>query len=344
MTLNFSSLSKPISNEDVQAFEAYASTENFEASTSRYLKAILIATIAINVVLLLQMIVMSIVMQRYVGGFGVIIIFVISICVAIIYIVTTRFRKKQLALLYRFAVENNAHLIANLANPGYVGTVFEEGNERVIKEALVFSDGKEIGNYTYTKGSGKNKSTHNWGYMRVKLTRRLPHMILDAKNNNFFGNILSNLPATFTKNQTMRLEGNFNDYFTLYVPEGYERDALYVFTPDVMSTLIDFGSHYDMEVIDDNLVFYTGSHYHLNSEKNLREALDILDKISTEILDQSDYYADARTGDRVANIVAEPGRRLKSRFNIIVIIIIFILLFYFLTTILGPALTYHRFS
>lgn len=342
MNIDFSSLSQPVTKEDIDAYTTHSSLQGGGTKIPKLFKSILITLLIVTLMTVLLAFVFSIINGSVTGGYGFVPLFVFGGAMALAYALYTRYRRKQLAKLYRFAVANKAHLVVELDNPNYAGTIFETGDSRVIKEALLFSDGKEIGNYSYTTGSGKNRSTHTWGYMRVKLTRRLPHMLLDAKNNNFLGNIFSNLPTTFTKDQTMRLEGNFNDYFTLYAPKGYERDALYVFTPDVMSTLIDFGSHYDMEVIDDNLLFYTGSHYHLTSEESLREALGILDKISAEILDQSDYYADARTGNRAANIVAEPGRRLKSRFNFAVVVIIVLIMLYQIFTVFGPFLMYSR--
>ena len=95
----------------------------------------------------------------------------------------------------------------------------------------------EFANYRYTTGSGKNKTTHTWGYVAVKLDVPLPHIVLDAKGNNgIFG---SNLPATFDKDQRLSLEGDFDEYFSLYCPQGYEPDALYLFTPDIMARFID---------------------------------------------------------------------------------------------------------
>jgi hypothetical protein len=49
--------------------------------------------------------------------------------------------------------------------------------------------------------------------------------------------------------------------------------------------------------------------------------LGVIDKISTEIHDQSDYYADERVGDRAVNLIAEPGRRLTSKFSVVAIVV-----------------------
>ena len=75
-------------------------------------------------------------------------------------------------------------------------------------------------------------------------------MVLDARSNNgLFGG--TNLPSQFSKDQILSLEGDFSEYFTLYCPREYERDALYVFTPDLMALLIDQTSTFDVEIVDD---------------------------------------------------------------------------------------------
>ena len=83
----------------------------------------------------------------------------------------------------------------------------------------------------------------------------LPHIVLDATSNNgLFG---SNLPSTFARSQRLSLEGDFDRYFSLYCPEGYETDALYLFTPDIMARFIDNAAALDVEIVDDWLFLYT---------------------------------------------------------------------------------------
>lgn len=234
---------------------------------------------------------------------------------------------KSRARLFKFAERNNLSFIQNRPDPAYAGMIFDEGNSRVIDNAFVFPGRAEIGNYTYVTGSGKNRTSHAWAYVKVKLPRRLPNMVLDAKKNNIFGRF-SNLPDTFDKNQTLALEGDFNEHFTLYAPKQYEPDALYVFTPDVMARLIDSGSSYDMEVIDDELFMYKSGRINLASETDLKAVLAIVDAIGKDLREQTDYYADERVGDRTRNIVAPQGARLKHGINWAVVVIIIAIVFF----------------
>src|SRR5690606_410461 len=111
----------------------------------------------------------------------------------------------------------------------------------------------EFANYRYTTGSGKNRTTHTWGYVAVKLDVPLPNIVLDARGNNTLG---SNLPASFSEDQRLSLEGDFDRYFTLYCPRGYEADALYLFTPDIMARFIDHAAEMDVEIVDDWMFLY----------------------------------------------------------------------------------------
>lgn len=112
----------------------------------------------------------------------------------------------------------------------------------------------EWGNYQYTTGSGKSQQTHRWGYMAVRLENQLPNIVLDAEgNNSLFG---SNLPISFSRDQRLSLEGDFDRYFRLFCPVGYERDALYLFTPDVMVRFMDHAAELDVEIVDDWVFFY----------------------------------------------------------------------------------------
>ena len=160
--------------------------------------------------------------------------------------------------LDRFARANGMTWHPGYSDPPLPGMIFALGNDRgthdlVRREAPRFV---EVANYSYETGSGKNKQTHRWGYAALRLDTPLPHIVLDATGNNgLFGG--TNLPVAFGRGQRLRLEGDFDRHFALYCPEGYERDALYLFTPDVMSRFIDNAAQLDVEIVDDWLFLYS---------------------------------------------------------------------------------------
>ena len=164
----------------------------------------------------------------------------------------TRERRYRIS---RFAAANGMAYVDRLNAPALPGLIFQRGSDRV-STALVRGFQPrfvEFANYQYTTGSGKHETTHHWGYVAVKLDAPLPNIVLDARGNNGLG---SNLPTGFRRDQRLSLEGDFDEYFTLYCPEGYEADALYLFTPDIMARFIDHAAQLDVEIVDDWLFLY----------------------------------------------------------------------------------------
>lgn len=157
-----------------------------------------------------------------------------------------------------FARSNGMSFLPAIPNPPLPGMIFSIGDSRRTEDVVRGAAPRfvEFANHRYVTGSGKNRTTHQWGYVAIKLDVPLPHIVLDALSNNvLFG--ASNLPAAFDKDQRLSLEGDFDRYFSLYCPEGYERDALYLFTPDIMARFIDNAAALDVEIVDDWLFLYT---------------------------------------------------------------------------------------
>ena len=198
------------------------------------------------------------------------------------------------------------------ANPAYPGAIFNNGDSRAAYEHFRSASGRflDFGNYRYTTGSGKSRSTHTWGFMALQLDRSLPHMVLDSRSNNtLFG--MSNLPATFSKDQVLSLEGDFNNYFTLYCPKEYERDALYVFTPDLMARCIDNAAPFDIEIVDKWMFVYSAMPFDMSQGAIYERLFGIVDTVGAKTLTQTDRYSDERVANFTANVVAPQGARLK---------------------------------
>jgi hypothetical protein len=197
--------------------------------------------------------------------------------------------------------------------PGYPGAIFGLGTKQRRLNHLFSITGREIdmGNYRYVTTSGKNSTTHNWGYLAVRLERQLPHMVLDSRaNNGVFGG--TRLPIFFSQNQSLSLEGDFNTHFTLYCPRAYERDALYVFTPDLMALLIDEAAPFDVEIIDDWMFVYSPTPFAPTDPQVYQRLFRIIDTVGEKTLSQTERYADERIGDPAVNLVAPAGQRLRS--------------------------------
>ncbi|MGO1838427.1 MAG: hypothetical protein ACTH0E_02805 [Candidatus Microbacterium stercoravium] len=231
----------------------------------------------------------------------------------------------------RFAAANGMSFHPGYDDPQLPGMLFDVGKQRY-SEMLVRGEAPrfvEFGNYQYTTGSGKSQQTHTWGYIAVRLDAPLPNIVLDAEgNNSLFG---SNLPVRLDKRQRLSFEGGFDTHFSLYCPTGYEADALYLFTPDIMQRFMNRAAQLDVEIVDDWLFFYSAAP--LSTLDPARWAWQfsvvgaMLDKIARwgrwrdERLRTTSVAPVAGVQPALADPpqlrppegVAEPGRRLKRR-------------------------------
>lgn len=146
---------------------------------------------------------------------------------------------------------------------------------------------------------------HAFRFMEMRLPRALPHLMIDARRN---GSLRSLLPGT----QRLSLEGDFDRYFTVYVPQGYERDALQLLTPDVMVCLIDHGRRWDIEIIEDRLIVASSSFRRRTDRADVTALLLFSELIGAELGRQAASYTDPRA-QRPRTQVAEAGRRLRLR-------------------------------
>lgn len=196
--------------------------------------------------------------------------------------------------LTRFATTNGMLYSTTVSAPRYPGAIFAVGGSRQVYERLWRDESPplHVGNYRYTTGSGKSKQTHQWHFLGIRLPRRLPHMLLDAKSNNsIFG---SNLPVFFDRSQRLSLEGDFNEHFTLYCPREYETDALYIFTPDLMVLLIDEAAKHDVEIVDDWMFVYSNAKLNLADPRALAPLFRIVETVASKTSKRSERYADDR--------------------------------------------------
>jgi hypothetical protein len=318
--LDFSTLTQPLTPGDLQMVAGTAKRGN---KVIVWVTAVVVALIGLFVILAMLASgsfspILSVLPQLLIFG-TVVSVLVIAAAAA------SRHRKQYLARVGRFAAANGMTFRFDTVPTGLNGMIFDEGHSRKINEVISSPDGYEIGNLEYVTGSGKNRQTHTFGFIRVALSRHLPNMVLDARKNNFWK--FTNLPDSFDRSQRLSLEGDFDTYFDLYVPKQFERDALYVFTPDVMQALIDNGSDYDMEIVDDQLYMYRTTKHDLASEASLRGALVMMDAISAEVTHQTMRYSDERVaGNQSGQVVSTTGQRLKRGLNPIIIVVVIVVI------------------
>ena len=201
-----------------------------------------------------------------------------------------------------FADHNGMRFRRSVSEPRLAGVIFDIGSDRTAEFLVSGERGRPftIANYRYTTGSGKHQQTHRWGYVELRLEHPLPHILLDATSNNgLFG---SNLPVGFAKDQRLGVEGDFDEHFALYCPAGYERDALYLFTPDIMARFIDHAAALDVEIIDDRLYLYAKRPLSTTDAATWRWLQSVIDAM-TRKLDQWARWRD----DRLLSLGSDPS-------------------------------------
>lgn len=320
-TINYTPLTQQISKADIRAFLD-------SQGLTKKANIIKIAIIGIGGVIILSMVPAIIADSSTAIGRIIAAVIVAALVAATVFLIDYGYKRS--ARLWHFARANNFSYTHTLLNPPYTGMIFQQGHSRFASNIIYVPASEsfasfEMGDYQYTTGSGKEKQTHDWFYLSIEMDRQLPHMVLDSRANNvrFFGkDLMTNLPESFSKDQVLSLEGDFNTYFTLYAPKEYERDALYVFTPDLMALLMDKSAQFDAEIIDNKLYFYRRYSVDRTNPTMMYQLLTIIHTVGMKMYQQTDYYADERVGDRASNVIAQGGRRLKQRINWVVVIVV----------------------
>lgn len=137
-----------------------------------------------------------------------------------------------------------------------------------LKDALVFTQGhsKRTGygvvgvmqdvpfrlfEYSYTIGSGKNQTTYSYTVFEFTFSGSFPHIFF----NNMRNRALSGARELFLPE--VGLPAAFSGKAKLYAPTGYEVEALEIFTPEVLSLLLEEKWPHDMEFVDKKLYVFS---------------------------------------------------------------------------------------
>ena len=210
----------------------------------------------------------------------------------------------------RFANDNGWVYTYRTTDLHFPGTLFEQGDSHAYYNVIQAPE-FYVGRCTFMTGTGRSRHENHYGFMIMQLDRHMPHMLLDGKSNNMrlFGSDISNFQQSFPKDQVVSLEGDFDKYFTLYAPETYGFDSRYIFTPDLMSLLINESEGIDIEVRDNQLFIYFGK-YDVGNLAFWQRIEKIKGTLGNKFVDRMERYRDNRTDD---GLVAATGTRLEAK-------------------------------
>lgn len=145
------------------------------------------------------------------------------------------------------------------------------------------------------------------GIAAITLERETPHIVLVNRR----AGVLRETGRRFRGQQRLRLEGDFDRTFTLFCPRGYETDALYIFTPDLMALMLDLASDCEAELLDGHLVLYSGTPWRLWTARGFTRLITLVDLVGRKTRSRTELYQDDRSP--AAATVAAGGRRLRVR-------------------------------
>ncbi|MEK7588285.1 MAG: hypothetical protein AAB438_00525 [Patescibacteria group bacterium] len=118
-------------------------------------------------------------------------------------------------------------------------------------------------------GYGKHRRTIQFTTFEITYKTELKSIFLRSKKNKWaITNLFEGMGDDIRFGKVLKLEGNFNDFFTLYVPEDYEMEALQIFTPEVMAKLMDTANGFSFEFTGNKLFIYSPNIIHKKEALN----------------------------------------------------------------------------
>ena len=164
-------------------------------------------------------------------------------------------QRVQDQFMSEFATANGYAFSVSGGNFGALdGALFHLGNgNQTVRDTV---SGQYLGcpislfDYSYETGFGKNRVEHYYTVFQLQFNATMPDLLLEKKSFLSSDTLLGQLP------EHVKLEGDFNKYFTLSIRKGYEVEALEVFTPDVMVELVEKCESLSLEIINNHLFIY----------------------------------------------------------------------------------------
>lgn len=165
--------------------------------------------------------------------------------------------KIQQEFMQQFAAANGFAFAVHGSLTGLDGSLFQIGNNRSVINVVSgqFQNYPiSLFTYIYVTGYGKSRQAHNYTVYELQFNATMPDILLDNASHAFGESLFDKLSGN--GKELVKLEGNFNKYFSLSIPKGYEVEALEIFTPDVMAELIDKAKSFSLEIVNGHLFIY----------------------------------------------------------------------------------------
>ncbi len=147
--------------------------------------------------------------------------------------------------------------IGSTAVSSVSANLFKVGHSQSISNAMQGTHGGfplRIYDFQTKIGYGKNEQTFPYTVFEITYPYDLPPFLMLA-HEGLFGGIGGGDP-TLPQGTFLKLEGDFNKYFTVSVEKNFEMEALEILTPDVMNDFVQKSRGINFELSDHRLYIF----------------------------------------------------------------------------------------
>lgn len=152
---------------------------------------------------------------------------------------------------------------------------YKEAMDSALSKTSAVPWGLPIGNGELGITFLNNLDVLVWG----RLSKNFPHLVIDATGNDrFIGN---NVDRDELPLERVSLEGDFPEYFKVYMEKDQEVLSLQILSPDRMANMIDKMPKFDIEIKGNHIKVYA-----VNMQQNseaMRSFMSILEKLDEDL-------------------------------------------------------------
>lgn len=214
-----------------------------------------------------------------------------------------------------FAWQNGwayADALERTRRPGSAFARVASGRERAV---IACHDARmpfELGmHHSVSRGHERATIQRPFAFIELPLPASVPHIVLVNRKRSIVPTLGLGRGAA-----RMDLEGEFAKTFRLIVPEGYQQDALYIFTPDLMARVLDLGSGAEIELVSNRLYVYLPAGTRFDRAETMAAAVTLSEEFHRRFAARTELYRDDDAGAvaaRAGVAVGLRGQRLGGR-------------------------------
>ena len=214
-----------------------------------------------------------------------------------------------------FAWQNGwayADALERTRRPGAPFARVAHGRERAViacdDERMPFELGMH---HSVSHGQERATIQRPFAFVELPLPSSVPHIVLANRRRSVIPTLGLGRGAA-----RMDLEGDFAQTFRLIVPEGYQQDALYIFTPDLMARVLDLGSGAEIELVSDRLYVYLPGSTRFDRAHTMAAVMTLAEDFHRRFAARTALYRDDNAGEiaaRAGVAVGLRGQRLGGR-------------------------------